>query len=168
MMLIKDLFENNRANIYHSTFLKQGLNIIKTNEITAHTEHSSAEVDPSLVGRSFRQKDMRDSYLQDKARGVSLSRSLYFAKKWKKNGIIFVLDANKLSHNKRIVQIDYYSDRNKGEAEEFVIGSITNLEKYLVSIMISQRTYNSLPNLITEDPKHSWELIYNHPKLKIY
>lgn len=155
---LTDLLENNRQALYHGTDIQSAELILEFNEISGNTEQQiSAE--------------------QGTIYGVSLTRSLQFAIRWasKENKIvpiIFMLDQNKLRHNYKVLPIDYFhselvkdtgftdlpkdTERRKGqyaEAEEFLIGDIKPLEKFLINIIVPKKHADSLPERIAQHPK---------------
>lgn len=168
-MNIIELFENNRANLYHAAYESNSIKIILDNQImakTSHTKPNNIDSHWSLNSRSFREKDS----VGNSVFGVSLTRSFNFAKNWRKDGFIFELNTNKLIHKYRIIQIDYYMKRI--EAEEFLIGSITPLDEYLVNIWTTEKNILDLNQVRNEDPEYcthmGYDLLLDHPKLKIY
>ena len=136
-MKIKDLLlltESKSAPLYHATQAGEASEIISDNKLYGYTIHTINDTD---------------------YKGVSLTRSLQFAKNWVGNvygngGVIFELDQEKLNQKYKIVPIDYFSTSSRSkdpkdarrqgkfaEAEEFAITpKIDNLDQYIVHILI--------------------------------
>lgn len=147
-MKIRDLLEccsrmneSKSSPLYHATGIYRACDILKSNTLLANTDQYFGD---------------------DKVMGVSLSRDLNFVKGPSlpnpRAKVIFVLDQEKLSHNYKIKPINYFTTHHdinlpkdeiesgirKGlmaEAEEFVIGDIKNLDKYIIKIIIPKTTY---------------------------
>lgn len=114
------------GNLYHFTPIASLIQIIKSNKLAAHVadNHSSASV--SLT---------RDSHL---------SRS-------KGSNARIVIDGDKLSNRYKVKPInitssDPYSPAWETESEERVLGDITDLKKYIVSVDLHIRLF--------QDPKY--------------
>jgi hypothetical protein len=172
------LNERGEAHLYHITNAEDAARIIFSNEMKPLTSHHSERL--GLAGSKL---DGGKGYIT----GVSLTRDIGFAKTWRSGeGAIFVLDAVRLRQNVRLRPIDYYAvgSRDKAatakrsghgsvrsEAEEFAIGGIKNLDRYVVEIRIQRREYEECiaDNEDYEDqPGDSryWYLT-SSPKLKI-
>lgn len=160
---LMQLLENNRANLYHATTLRNILNILDENRIEAKTTHTLSGVHYNYKS-IFPIRDKSNPHVaQDgKIKGVSLTRSFAFARSWSE--IILELDANKLKHNHKIINYSYYQTPNYDEAEEFIIGPINNLDKYLVSIYIPDYRYKALKSY---DTTGYYKPLLKHPLLKI-
>lgn len=162
-MHLFDLFEAvGPSELYHGTQMGYAMSILKDNEIGARTSHIPRP------GLPIRNKDMSYSHYDgdERIRGVSLTRNKKFAIKWATNGLVFVLDAVKLRQNYRIVPISFfsYNDKiNRSEYEEFVVGPIRNLDRYIKSIEITKRDYETM----LTHPEYYAEIL-THPKLKTY
>lgn len=83
--------------------------------------------------------------------GVSLTRNIGFSKVWLDGkGVIFVLDATRLRQSVQLRPTDYYATAGKrdgygsarSESEEFAIGGIKNLDRYLVEVRIPKAVYD--------------------------
>ena len=136
-MRLVDLTEGRDAQLFHATRnINDAMKIIASNSIEGRSE------------QQFKEKVLK---------GVSLTRSKHFALKWAGSGVVFVLDQAALSHNHKLIPIDFFSldsdraqnikngndkyQRRKGsysEAEEFVVGSINDLNKYLISVSFDE------------------------------
>jgi len=160
MKIIDLLNEGRDSYLYHATALNSAIRIISSNNMSSKTKHI-------INGK--------------KVTGISLTRDKNFAFSWNMNGlsnVVFVLNQSLLSQNKKIVPLDYYSttdekylrhdlngtekDRRKksfAEAEEFVIGSINNLDRYLVSISVKDQKTLDILNSNPED----YSILLNHP-----
>lgn len=154
-MKIIELFEAIRpAYLYHSTTIKHASSIILGDEIKAMTAHT---IDAFDIGKKYAMDKYKDTIL-----GISLTRSLPFARSW--DDVVFVLNQEKLRQKYKMIEIDYNEERwnthAHGEAEEFLIGSIKPLSKYLIKILISDDNYNYAKNSI-------YKSILKHPKIEI-
>lgn len=157
------LLEGRHAPLYHGTTLSAVYRILRKNEIEANTYH---EIDHLTVGqrqnisRQFKQYMHWDHENQEMVvRGVSLTRSFIFAKDWAEGRAkrlfeepaVLRLDQNRLvlNRHKLIPQnfmgmykhssslIDIKSYKLRREAEEFVIGPIKNVQKYITGIYVN-------------------------------
>lgn len=162
------------AFLYHSTYVDHAARIINMNEISGKTEHRTRLPfgQPSTIAIP---KHV-DKY--GNVAGVSLTRSLSFAKAWRSNeGVILVLDQTKLRANHLVRPFLYYRSpekmhQNKREAEEFVIGQkgITPLDRYLVEILMSRDTYEWCMNEVEDTVPPEESLYYNlvnHPSIRL-
>ena len=175
-MKIIDLLESKSAPLYHATHDTYAADIIAGNKLEGMTEQV-------INGK--------------RVMGVSLTRSLAFARQWGK--IIFKLNQEKLAHRYKLVPIDYFQtngeDNSKvkhflgrrqgkfAEAEEFVIApEIKNLDQYIDEIIITKETETRLRNelkansmlvkagdgmLHPQTPIDGINKILNSPKLKV-
>lgn len=116
------------AYLYHATTVDDAELILMSNTLEARTTH---RVDRGTMSVGFRPGDA-DQF--GTVAGVSLTRDPHFARAWKREGVLFVIDAGKLRQRQRTMPLDYYGKRR--EAEEFVIGPIKNLEGVLAEIQI--------------------------------
>jgi hypothetical protein len=173
------LLEGRDAPLYHATNIANAGYIVAQNRIaakTGHTIHPEHLTNPKYY----------NSYKE--ISGVSLTRNIEYAKKYMEQEkgtyqyLIFELDQRKLSHNYKMVPVNYYASGVKqfspdaktrtnpnvpyylspNEYEEYVIGPIKNLEKVLNKIII--------PNQITwreyfEESILPNEILTKHPKL---
>src|SRR5574343_321252 len=132
-MFLDDLFEAVRPDyLYHSTDSYSADDILSSNEMLPKTQHLARR---NLAARP---KDIK----HDQINGVSLTRSYAFARNWRGGYVVFILDARRLRHDHRVIQVDYYGDRS--EREEFVVGGIKNFDRYLVSVIIRPEEYEEL------------------------
>ncbi|CAM6054470.1 unnamed protein product [Sphagnum tenellum] len=106
------------GTLYHSTYIMTAAQILYKDEISAKTDHR-------INGKVSKP-------------GVSLTRSFQFAAEWKPDGAIFAIDGDKLRAQSKLIPIDYY--RNRRENEEFVIGAIKPLSRFLTKIIITPET----------------------------
>lgn len=150
-MKLSDLFESRNNFLYHGTNVYSALSIMQSNTIKAKTLH--------FIDKSSVKKKNRDLFTSDnKVLGVSLSRNIRIAVSFadkELNGVVFCLNYDNLyrDYGKRIIPIDYFKttfikknpdfvfdksspyyvgrDNDSGEAEEFVLGNINNVTKYI-------------------------------------
>lgn len=163
------LNERGEAYLYHITNADDAARIIYSNEMKPLTDHTINDMTGSKKASEW-----------GTVKGVSLTRDAAFSKVWRSGqGVVFVLDAQRLRHNVQLRPIDYYSNspRRSGygsvrsEAEEFAIGGIKNLDRYVVEIRISQQLYDECvadneEYLNPEEDSRYWYLT-SSPKLKI-
>jgi hypothetical protein len=78
-----------------------------------------------------------------------------------------VLDEQKLRNNFRVLPVSYYGKRD--ESEEFVVGSIIGVSKYLVAIEASAHLVEMMKEEDEPyDPEHGrYTNVLRHPLLKI-
>lgn len=136
-MRISQIFEtmNSGQLAYHATSLESISNILSSNALRSDTEHLKTDLYPELK--------RNEPLNQQTISGVSLTRDKLFAEAW--SDVILVIDLGKLKQTYKIKQVAFYGDdvnNNREESEEFVIGSIKNLYKYLVGIYFPKRLEN--------------------------
>jgi len=135
-MKLLDLFESvKEAVLYHATNLECISNILTSNSLRADTNHIESLINPSLKSNKM-------------ISGVSLTRDKKFADEWA--DVILVLDLNKLRQNYKIKQVSYFNDGetvDRTESEEFIIGNINNLDRYLVDIYFPKRLEKNYTNI---------------------
>lgn len=169
-MLILDLFEAVRpAFLYHGTkAMDDAAKIIAQNQIMPFTHHPYTRL--GLSHNSTRGRDVA---------GVSLTRSLSFAKRW--GTVVFVLDQMKLRQRYQIRPIDYYmrlarhhdrSTQAREESEEFLISpnGIEKLDRFLVEITMDRMVYedcleDNADYLDASDTRYA--SLTDHPLLRI-
>lgn len=121
LLEIIQLNENNYAPLYHCTASPYFVDIIKGNTLKGYTE----------------QKINNKVY-----RGVSLTRDKHFSKKYCNGNIVFVLNQNLLRNNHKLIPYDYFYNSegipDRKEAEDFLVGDINNLRKYVTEILIGE------------------------------
>lgn len=158
-----ELFEARDAPLYHGTAFYNATRILATNTFDARTTQSS--------GSAFVLN------ADEALRGVSMSRDPRFARTF--GPVVFVLDQTKLRHNYKIMPIDYWghsneismgpeSQKKKGkyaEAEEFVVGSITKADRYILSINVDSKFLKSYQQAVTDTNQLS--ILLDHPLLNM-
>ena len=176
MATLADLFETyideavRQAVLYHGTGPDEAEKILYDDIINASTTHYMT---PLVVTKGInkrmnvggRKKELNQF---GNAEGVSLTRDPFFARRWTSGeGIVFVLDAEKLKRKFRIVPFDYY--RNRSESEEFVIGPIVPISEYIVSIEMSEDTARGLEddNSLYEEGSGPYSRLLSHPLLRV-
>jgi hypothetical protein len=156
--------------LYHGTDCDNAESILHANVLRGETDHHSTTLMPIKgLNRAhplpFRAKEVEQN---GRVWGVSLTRSLRFARQWTSGwGAVFVLDRKKLATRHRFVPIDY--DKNRREAEEFLLGSIESLDDFLVRIEISGEAHETLLEANEDflDGQKPNELLLAHPKLVV-
>jgi len=157
------LIEGRDAPLYHGSSVAGALSILKGDEIWAGTQHQKSAL--SGLGRKG----------DAPVFGVSLSRNMrtafYFG------AAVFEIDQRRLAQNYKIIPFDYWSagnpkdisKRGKGpgnqyEYEEFCVGSIKPLRRYLRAIHMTSR---SLAWIEESFPSSTCGLLLHHPLLKV-
>lgn len=156
--------------LYHGTDPDNAEEILTTDRLTGSTPHNANPLRVvnginKLVPIGFRKHEIERF---DNAYGVSFTRDSNFARRWKSGlGIVFCLSEQKLRHNYRVLPINYYGDRT--ESEEFVVGSIQPVSRYLVSIEISASVMKELieDNEIWPAGEGRYSKLVDHPLLRV-
>lgn len=161
MITFKQYLEESRsAPLYHGTDIKTAVTIIQRDMIEGRTP----QVGKMVSGKKWPKNPYGE------ATGVSLSRNFRTSKDF--GDVIFELDQQKLTNNHKIVPLNYF-DTLEGntkatgarssklsplggatEAEEFVRGSIKNLDRYLTAIHINE--------------KYRMPALESHPKVRFF
>lgn len=140
--IIQRLTEARSANLYHFTSARSLIGILKDNVLRASKEPIRVEVN----------KPMKMTL------GLSLTRD----SKLGKDEVAIVLDQLKLTNNYKIVPRDYFMskdpklvdpDRRREESEEFLLGNVKDIDKYILEIRLSRPIYDSLPEEAKSNPK---------------
>lgn len=171
LLEIFDVNEAVRAGVlYHGTDPDNCELILANNRISGLTSHKAFRqrtinnvTKPVPVG--FRDRDI-DKF--ESVSGVSLTRDPNFARRWKSGqGVVLCLDETKLRQRYRMVPYDYYG--NRAEAEEFVVGSITDLSKYLISIEASEELVKDMAedNELYAPGDGRYSMLMDHPLLRV-
>ena len=161
------LYEARMAPLYHGTHMETLTQIIEQNLLKGQATH--AGLTPGVP------------------RGtpvISLTRKFNTAKFWRGGdsyGGVIELDQQKLSYNYKIkpVEIEYiwaaqgakshkdvdYRPKRSGLFEEFVVGDIKPLDRYLTAIHLTENVYKKYME------KRSWttqfDFVLKHPLLKV-
>lgn len=143
------MIETRSASLYHGTSLYAANKAITDNILDALTEHR---------------------FLGGSVKGVSLTRSKATAMDF--GPVVIELNQRDLCYNHRVLPLDFWGKspepslsgigRRRGryaEHEEFVIGDITNLSRFVKSIQIYGQ--NALKQL------HLFDALANHPLLSV-
>lgn len=156
MFTFKEFITEGRdAPLYHGTTLDTAMQILKHDMIQGRTNHENRILGINKPGSTG---------------GVSLSRSFKISEWF--GEVIFELDQRKLTHNYRINPVQFFSSQgpmlsartkklggNKvlsgrhTEAEEFVIGSIKNVSKYITKIHIPEKVYRTSEEVFKRDKR---------------
>jgi hypothetical protein len=168
MFIHEILCEGRDAPLYHGTTFGGALLILKQNKMADRTSHSNMDLDD--------------------INGVSLSRSPRIAHGF--GAVVFVLDQRRLSHNYKISPVDYWdTDEKKSfyeptpytregeytEAEEFVIGPINNVSRYIIRLEMVMTQYERMMKHVIYhidhpeefDGPHQYSPIFDHPLLYV-
>lgn len=166
-MYLTELFESVRpGSLYHCTSADSAGKIIHSDILLANTDHS-VQLPYGKERPGFRPTDVNK---YGNVNGVSLTRDPFFARRWGSGeGVVLVFDSTKLRQNYRLVPFDYYQNPKKSEAEEFLVGPVKGVSRYLTGIVMSQQTFDELheyDDQFIEGHKPYGDLL-NHPLLRI-
>lgn len=169
--------EGRDAPLFHATDVSGASNIVRTDVIEARTFQRTDYSGPG----AWSNKNEPAAYREYS--GVSLSRSRKYATRYafhEKNFntvIIFELDQRKLAQTHKIIPYNYYgaglNQYNQGKAriqnpwehhmneqEEYVIGAIKNLNRYILKLhVMSELTMETL------NSKAYYKTLRDHPLL---
>jgi len=132
--------------------------ILADNELKATVLQMAAR--PSKTpGKTFRDQFKDKDIKKGHVAGVSLTRSRNLAQKWgdiwgKSHGVILKLDRAGLKQNYKIIPYSWL-DFTRHEAEEFVVGPIKNLDRYLLGIYTKEDSDDKIP-----------DELFNHKKFR--
>lgn len=156
-MNFKSYLEEGRdAPLYHSTTFRLAKDILLHDTLYGKTWHHKEKVLLNTKSKARRKYDDPTEPLM--SNGVSLTRSLQFAKHWRANEIIFQLDQRLLTQRYKILPANYfvseftvknarrdertgvepYNKKPTNEYEEFLIGDIKNISKYIDKIYVKK------------------------------
>lgn len=137
-MRLTDLYEGRGATLFHGTGWHAAAQIMREDALRPNTPHT-------IPGQP------------DLLHGVSLTRNPRVARSMG-DGVVFELDERRLAQRHRIIPVDYWHNKPSverrtqrwNEAEEFVVGPIVTLSRYLVRIWIDDSRLRYLPSWIGE------------------
>lgn len=154
------IHEGRDAPLYHGTGVGAAIRILIMDEIMAKTDHDGAK-----FGQSVRYLD-----------GVSLTRDRQYAAA---DDISLELDQRRLAQSHRLLPLNYWQDKSTSarnmrahhlrgmagpEAEEFCLGPIRPLSRYLLAIHLSAKRHQWISRNFSEE---SADILLQHPLLKI-
>lgn len=149
MEIVKSPFKG-KSLLYHSTTYDRAINVIKDNQIYGASKQTiRTKLSPDNPFYNEQSKTFS---------GVSLTRD------WRLDfsDVQFILDRDLIArdYGKKLVPFDFFNpaDKRKGdperndvhEAEEFLIGDLNNVSKYLLGIRIME-VYSTLQGFIEDD-----------------
>lgn len=153
-----EIMEGRDAFLYHATSPYHASIILRENCILDKTKQNV------------------NGYGQPVVTGVSLSRSPMTTQF---GDVIFQLDQSRLAQNNRLVPFNYWArehgktrPQNDTESEEFCIGKIEPLTRYLVTIFVSPEVAdhgfhgNQHPKILQH--QEICKTIMQHPKVKMF
>jgi hypothetical protein len=168
------LNERGEGYLYHITNADDAARILYTNTIKPMTNHPAERL--GMVGS----KRVNEYGV---VLGASLTRDSNFSKIWRSGqGVVFVINPVRLRQSIKLRPIDYYhGNRGKegksgygaprSESEEFAIGGIPNLDRYLDEVRMSQKLFDECEedNADYDNPQEDGRYWYltTCPKLKI-
>lgn len=161
-MRYRELHEGRDAPLFHGCSFFAAVEILQLNEMRDRTVHLPRP------GTHFRAE----------VGGVSLSRSALIAKTF--GPVVFELDQRLLASRHRLVPFDYWGASNEvkmsdarrkdnfAEAEEFVIGAIPGISRYIRSILVDAAALRRLPH----NADAAWldgkaAVLLRHPLLRV-
>ena len=154
------------ALLYHGTNGDAAEKILYSNVIRNNTDHSVY-----LPGdRTYPGVKNKELNKYQRLQGVSLSRNPRFVRRWTSGaGVVLAFDYASIRRNCRIVPFNYYDSKEPvhDESEEFLIGKLEPVDKYLVGIYMSAATYEDLKEQNENFGGGLYDLILNHPLLQI-
>jgi hypothetical protein len=141
-----NLTEGKKVGIlYHNTSPINAINILKDNKLVAQSYTNNIVTD-------FRNKP-EDFYFifgnlipKDKSKVkefISFTRNKNYIRT--DDNVQFVLDGDKISQNYKITPYSQFGGRENDEMEERVFGDVTNLNKYIIKVILTK------PNPVIED-----------------
>jgi hypothetical protein len=123
--------------LYHNTNIENAKSILKTNNLRI----SNKDLNSLIDYRTFRDDNVIISpfgpFLKDKTKikpYISFTRNKMY--KRTNDNVQFILDGNKLSQNYKINPYSQFGGREADEMEERVYRDITNLDKYIIKIIL--------------------------------
>jgi hypothetical protein len=131
-----ELFEGKDAPLFHGTSIRSANLIVKKDIIKSLTKH---KIGDKIIS------------------GVSTSRNFNYSYIWSVMGVVFQLNQRLLSHNYKIIPVDVFNQgfpKRRFELEEFIVGDIFPLSKYLEKIIIGKNTISKLKrfNVLSKHP----------------
>ena len=165
--------EGRDAALYHGASFLGAISILKADEILASSEHDRSVL--TVTSRPTNKADERPIH------GVSLTRSKRVAFDF--GAVVFAIDQRKLAQTHRLLPMDYWAADNpraakptlrgphqklgdRYEAEEFCIGPIKPLARFLTAIYMTTRGRSSLEHQYQKVPEQIAPLL-NHPLLRM-
>jgi hypothetical protein len=152
--------------LYHAAPIDHLYEMLEDDEIKPNTGHPITHTGGERRSNQWaiRPSDVTaNGYLK----GVSLTRNIFFARAWKANGAILVLNGDLIKRACRMIPISFFGGRRTitHEAEEFIIGPLKPLSKFLIHVEVSQQTLEQNP-LMTDIPAFS-ALFPSQPKIVV-
>ena len=150
-MLYAELFEGRDAPLYHATDAMRAANILASNRLRGLTNSNNAYIDS---GRRARSKAFGNGT------GISLSRDRTFAHHWwqpdwpNAGRVVLVFNQAKMLRDGLRMRPERHpeSDRYGGDqSEEFLFGSLDDVDRYLDAIEMTQDTYETLKAMDSSD-----------------
>jgi hypothetical protein len=123
--------------LYHNTNIENAKSILKTNTLRIYHNDFNSLIDY----RTIRDNDFIITpfgpFLKDRKKikpYISFTRNKMY--KRTDDNVQFILDGNKLSQNYEITPYSQFGGREVDEMEERVFRNITNLDKYIIKIIL--------------------------------
>lgn len=161
------------APLYHGTDLEAAESILRFDKIYANTMQFIR------TDKEVNKKDKSYTLFDVHKEGVSLTRSLKFARWFKGSGVVFELDQQKIINHNKIIPYSYWSQGGKlpgrvpektvrhefrpNEYEEFALGTIKNIDDKIIKLILTlQGAFDVLDYVQKRYPRVS-----SHPKLYV-
>lgn len=142
MILIK---ESRSEPLYHGTTISNLQSIMKSNTLNNNK-------------KSY-------TYGDTTVHGASLTRSYDYAKSWVSSVIILQFDQSKLTNTYKLIpkgatdpgmmSLSSNRIRSQGKCEEYVLGPVTNLSKYVTKVCINKSKARSIYSKLSDEDFNS-------------
>ena len=101
-------------------------------------------------------------------KGISVSRNPNFI--FNNARVVFILDGQKISNRYKVTQHNFWGMENpqRFEFEDFIIGSLTNLHKYIIGFGINESKVKNEDLKTTKDILNRYIKKWNLKDIKIY
>jgi hypothetical protein len=144
--------ENKQVGVlYHSTNIKNLFKIIEDNKLNAYSNDSNNLIDfRTLRDDNFMFHPLAGPIIKNKEKYppyISFTRN----KNYKRNpeDVTILIDGDKISERYKITPYSHFGGRKSDEMEERVYRDITNLDKYIINIILPYEN-EELESLLNE------------------
>jgi hypothetical protein len=137
--ILKEITEGKQVGtLYHNTNIKKAIQIIKTNKLKINLDTGHIFIDYRNKPEDFifmMGNPVHKNYLEGKIKAfISFTRNKNYRRV--EDNVQFVLDGDKLSENYKISPYSQFGGRSYDEMEERIYKDITNLNKYIIKIIL--------------------------------